>query len=150
MPSNIFGQDIKLDESWQACVSASGELILTEDGPETGVQDIMLKLYTYLGSLWYDTEEGSTVLDWIKDENTEANRMAFVAEVRRTLRTDPRVAIGTEECTIESWDVSGIQAVVSWEFINENHKYNLVIHVDAETSKINMVVQDANPDTASL
>ncbi len=150
MPSNLFGQDIKLDADWQACVSASGELILTEDGPETGVQDIMLKLYTYLGTLWYDTDEGSTILDWIKDENTEANRMAFVAEVRRTLRTDPRVVMGTEECTVESWNVEGIKVVTAWEFINEDHKYNLVIHVNAVTSKIKMVVGDVNPDSASL
>jgi hypothetical protein len=41
--TNIFAQDIALDASGQAKVAANGELILTT-GPETGVQDIRLRL----------------------------------------------------------------------------------------------------------
>ena len=51
--SDIWGQDIALDASGQARVAANGELVLTE-GVETGVQDVRIRLSTYLGTLFYD------------------------------------------------------------------------------------------------
>ena len=43
--TDLWGQDIALDDSGQARVAANGELLLT-DGVETGVQDIRLRLFT--------------------------------------------------------------------------------------------------------
>lgn len=61
---DLWGQDIALDESGQAKIAASGELILT-DGLETGLQDIRLRLFTRLGTLFYDEDFGSLLHDWI-------------------------------------------------------------------------------------
>lgn len=147
---DTFGQDISLNWStMQPRVAANGELILT-DGPATGVQDIVLALKTYLGSLFYDVEHGSTLPDWIKAENTEAARLSFEAEVRRVLRSDPRMVVGSEACTVETWTPEGITARASFAFIGEDHARNLVLSLDAATSKINMVVEDADPDPACL
>lgn len=42
--TDLWGQDISLDESGQARVVANGELVLTQ-GVETGVQDIKFRLF---------------------------------------------------------------------------------------------------------
>lgn len=139
--NDIFGQDIKLDESGQALVAANGELLLT-DGEETGSQDIRLRLFTPLGNLFYDKEFGSKIHEWIREENTEERRLAFCTEAARRIRLDPRVKSGTTSCEILAWDEQGITARVSWEFITENHVYNLVIQVGAD---MEMVISDVNP-----
>lgn len=138
---DIFGEDIKLDEHGQAMVAANGELILTQ-GPETGSQDIRIRLFTPLGTLFYDQDFGSLIHEWIKDENTQSARMAFCSEVTRRVRLDPRVEYGTEACSILSWDPTGMKASVSWRFINEDHHQNLVIQTN---DKLEMVIKDVNP-----
>ena len=100
---DLWGQDIALDESGQARIAASGELILT-DGVETGLQDIRLRLFTRLGTLFYDDEFGSLVHDWILEESTEATRAAFCSEVVMRVEADPRVALGSVSCSVLLWD----------------------------------------------
>lgn len=141
LQDEIFGQDIKLDGSGQALVAANGELVLTQ-GPETGSQDIRIRLFTPLGTLFYDKEFGSRIHEWIKDENSLSARMAFCAEVTRRIRLDPRVVFGSETCGILAWDHTGIQAGVSWRFIDVDHIFNLVIETN---SNMEMVVKDVNP-----
>jgi len=139
---DIFGQDIKLDDSGGAVVAANGELVLTE-GVATGVQDIGLRLRQPLGALFYDIDFGSLIYQWIKEDNTAANRMAFEAEVERRVQADPRVVVGTATCSVTSWDETGIVARCSWKFIEDDHQYNLVIEVDS--LKMEVVISDVNP-----
>ena len=100
---DLWGRDIALDESGQARIAASGELILT-DGVETGLQDIRLRLFTRLGTLFYDDEFGSLVHDWILEESTEATRAAFCSEVVMRVEADPRVTLGSVSCSVLLWD----------------------------------------------
>lgn len=147
----LFGQDIALDTDMQARVAANGELILM-DGPDTGVQDIWLAIYTYIGTLFYDTGFGGRIPDWFKEENTTANRLGFMAEVKRILRTDPRVQQGTERCTITTWDNIGITAEATWQWIGDDHPYNIVFRATAEdaTLQLKQVLADVCPDTSTL
>jgi phage baseplate assembly protein W len=138
----IYGQDIKLDENMQALVAANGELLLT-DGPETGSQDIKLRLFTPLHELFYDKDFGSLLHQWIQEENTLTTRMAFEAEVLRRVRIDSRVVVGSESCTILAWDNQGIKASVSWQFIDTTHPFNLVLEVGTDKE---MVIKDVNPN----
>ena len=141
LQDDIFGQDIRMNDTGQAVVAANGELVLSS-GPGTGCQDIRIRLFTPLGTLFYDHEFGSLLHEWVKDENTLSSRMAFCAEVARRVRQDPRVKFGSESCVIRSWDETGIRAGVSWKFINETHIYNLVIQVGND---MEMVIKDVNP-----
>ncbi len=127
----------------QAVVAANGELCLT-DGVETGCQDIKLRLFTPLGGLFYDREFGSKIHLWIKDENFLSARLAFCGEVVRRLRMDPRVIVGSESCSIRTWDSTGISADVSWRFIDVDHVLNLVIEMG--TDNMEMVIKDVNTD----
>lgn len=139
---DIFGQDIKVDDAGQALVTANGELLLTV-GVETGVQDIKLRLGASPDGLFYDQGFISLVYEWIKEESTAANRMAFEAEVERRIQADPRVVIGTAQCRVTTWDERSLVATAQWEFIGEDHPYNLVISVDG--LKNEMVIKDVNP-----
>ena len=65
--NELWGQDIALDDNGQARVAANGELVLT-DGVETGVQDIKLRLFTRLGSLFYDLDFGSLIAQGLPAE----------------------------------------------------------------------------------
>ena len=139
---DLFGQDIKVDPTGQALVAANGELLLTE-GVETGVQDIRLRLGTPLEELFYDIEFGALVHEWFRDENTPGNRAGFEAEVEQRIEADPRVVLGTVSCKVASFNETGFTAHAEWEFIGEDHPFNLVISY--ASNKKEMVIRDVNP-----
>lgn len=139
---DIFGQDIKLGKDGQALVAANGELILTE-GVETGLQDLRLRLGTPLGELFYDIDFGSLIHEWYLDENNLSRRMGFENEVEERMEADPRVVLGSVACSVVSYNEQGFTATVAFEFIGEDHPFNLVITVDS--NKKEMVIADVNP-----
>lgn len=144
---DLWGQDIALDAAGQAKIAASGELILT-DGVETGLQDIRLRLFTRLGTLFYDDEFGSLVHDWILEESTEATRAAFCSEVVMRVEADPRVELGSVSCSVLLWDERRLTAWVRWTFIGEDHPLNLVLQIDKSTQTA--VIQDVHISEALL
>lgn len=144
---DLWGQDIALDDDGQVRISASGELILT-DGVETGLQDIRLRLFTRLGTLFYDEYFGSLVHDWILEESTDANRAAFCSEVVMRVEADPRVELGSVSCSILRWDERQLAARVRWTFIGEDHPLNLVLQIDKSTQTA--VIQDVHISEALL
>jgi hypothetical protein len=145
--TDLWGQDIALSGDGQALVAANGELVLT-DGPQTGEQDIRLRLFTRLGSLFYDTEFGSLIHDWILEESTEENRAAFCAEVLMRVEADPRVVPYSVTTSILKWDEKDLIAAVSWRFIGLDQPFNLVLQLNKSTKEL--VVHDANPDADSF
>ena len=145
--TDLWGQDIALDDSGQARVAANGEIILTE-GVETGVQDIRLRIFTRLGSLFYDEGFGSLIHDWILEDSTVATRAAFESEVIMRVEEDPRVVVGSVSCTVTRWTERLIEARASWRFIDEDTPLNLVLQVNKLTME--MVIEDAEPRTDSF
>lgn len=145
--TNYWGQDIVIAIDGQAKIAANGELILT-DGVDTGVQDIMLRLFTRLGSLFYDREFGSLIHDWILEESTTANRAALCAEIAMRVEADPRVVLGTVRCSVLKWDEMSIVLLCQWHFIDEDHPLNLVMQADKLTRQ--WIVADVNPTIEAL
>lgn len=146
-PTDLWGQDIALDEQGQALVAASGDLVLT-DGPQTGEQDIRLRLFTRLGSLFYDTDFGSLIFDWVLEESTEESRAAFCAEVVMRVERDPRVVPYSVTAAILTWDDTQLVCSVRWNFIAVDQPFNLVMQIDKATKEL--IVKDANPDPDSF
>lgn len=145
--TELWGQDIALDATGQAKVAANGELILTT-GVETGVQDIVLRIFTRLGGLFYDTSFGSLIHDWILEESTAANRAALESEIIMRVELDPRVVVGSVRCTVTHWDETSVTARVFWRFITEDSPLNLVLQINKKTME--MVIQDVQPRTDSF
>lgn len=140
-PRELFGQDIALTEDCQVKVAASGELILT-DGVDTANQDIRLRLFTPLGTLFYDTDFGSLVMQFIRDESSELTRAALCAEVARRIEEDAAVAPGTADCAVAAWDEAGVTLKATYRLIDEDHPYNLILSLNRQTGE--MVVKDVN------
>lgn len=145
--TDLWGQDIALDTSGQARVAANGELVLTH-GVETGVQDIVLRIFTRLGGLFYDTSFGSLIHDWIQEESTAANRAAFESEIIMRVEEDPRVVVGSVRCSVPRWDETSITAHVFWRFIDEDTPLNLVLQFNKPTMEL--VVEDVQPRNDSF
>ena len=139
MREEIYGQDILLDDNMQAPLAATGEAV-TSDGVQTVLQDIKLRLFTPLGSLFYDKAFGSRIIEFVKDENTMGNRLSLVAEIKSRIGMEPRVVPGKTQCKIISWDHAGVVCEASFELIDETHPFNLVI----ENSGMEMVIKDVN------
>lgn len=118
-----------MGEDFQAKVAANGELILTE-GVDTGLQDILLRLFTRLGTLFYDNEFGSLIPDWFYEESTPATRAGFLAEITRRVELDPRVVLGSVKAKLLKWDEKSIAVEVFWRFIDEDQPLNLVLQYD--------------------
>lgn len=133
--TDLWGQDIALDVNGQAKVAANGELILT-DGVDTGVQDILLRLYIRLGTLFYDSEFGSLIPDWFYEESTPYSRQAFLDEVQRRVELDPRVVLGTVKTKLLKWDEKSIDVDVFWRFIEIDHPFNLVLQYDKSVRQL--------------
>jgi phage baseplate assembly protein W len=138
---DIFGSDIKLDKNLNAVVAANGELVLTS-GPETAVQNIIIRLATPLGSLFYDPEFGSLLHEYFHEENTETNRMALESELEERIDESNQVKEGTVEVNIISWDERGINVSCNFELIDEDHTYNLVF--DWINEKKEMLIKDVS------
>ena len=133
--TDLWGQDIALDENDQARVAANGELVLTE-GVETGVQDIKLRLVTRLGGLFYDLDFGSLIPDWIYEDSTEISRAAFLAEVTMRVEEDPRVVVGSVRASVLNWTEKLLAVSVEWRFIDVDHPLNLVLQVDKSVREL--------------
>ena len=146
--TDLWGQDIALDDAGQARVAANGELVLT-DGVETGVQDIKLRLFTRLGSLFYDLDFGSLISDWFYEDSTATTRAAFLAEVTMRVEADPRVVVGSVKSRLLAWDERSIAVAVEWRFIDEDQPLNLVLQLDKSVREL--VIRDgrfSDPEAA--
>ena len=139
--TDLWGQDIALDDSGQAKVAANGELVLTS-GVETGVQDIKLRLFTRLGALFYDLDFGSLISDWFYEDSTATTRAAFLAEVTMRVEEDPRVVVGSVKSSYLAWDKKSLTVAVEWRFINEDQPLNLVLQADKSVREL--VIKDGN------
>ncbi|WP_027178196.1 hypothetical protein [Maridesulfovibrio bastinii] len=140
---SVFSDDIALAfEGLVPRVAANGELILSSD-VDTGLQDVLLRLSTPLGTLFYDTNFGSLLHEWIKEENSLSARIAFEAEVVKRLQDDPLIVPTSPTCNVVSWNEAGITAQAQWQFIDINHCYNLVFSVGG-LNDIVLVVRDVS------
>ena len=127
--SDLWGQDIALGTDGQAKVAANGELVLT-DGVDTGMQDIALRLFTYLGTLFYDLDFGSLLPDWYYEDSTPLTRSTLLSEITGRIESDPRVVVGSVKCKLLSWDEKRVDIQAFWRFIDEDQPFNLVLQLD--------------------
>lgn len=83
-----YGTDVRLDADGDVAVTPTGALAQI-DGPALVAQDIAEEAATPLGSLPWDPQAGSNLLQWL---NSPWPRDAEVlAELRRLAAKDPRV-----------------------------------------------------------
>lgn len=140
--SELWGQDIALYGDNGPKVAANGEFVLT-NGAETPLQDIKLRLFTRLGTLFYDKEYGSLIHDFLFEENTAQNRAALLSEIIMRIEKDPRVELGKISAKILSWNEKGVTVSVSFVLIGEDTETNLLLRGDSYSKTL--VIEGINP-----
>jgi len=142
-PADIFGQEILLDRSRIRVVAANGELVFC-DGLAAAVQDIKLRVFTYLHGLFYDYDFGSLIPDWIHEENTKSSRLGLAAEVKRRIEMDSRVLAGTVTAKILAWDELGIKIDAAWRFWDTPEPQNMTITLERPGGR--RLLEDITPN----
>jgi hypothetical protein len=99
----------------------------------------MIRLSTYLGSLFYDTEYGSYLLDYILDEDTEETRLAICDEIIRRTEEDPRVKAGSPTARIAAWTLGTITIEAGFELMDMESRFNLVLSLDKRLKEITLI-----------
>ncbi|MGE4497143.1 MAG: baseplate assembly protein [Deferribacterales bacterium] len=131
----IYGTDIKITPDMEISTSANGEIMLVDE-TDTVEQDIFLRLSTYYGSLFYDSEYGSYLYDFIKEEDSEDTRFALLDETERRTEADPRVVLGSVEASVLSWDLETIKISVSFRLIDTDNIFNLILALDKKSDSM--------------
>ena len=139
--NDIFGSDILLDEDRLPIVAANGEMVWC-DGITAAVQDIKLRVFTYLEGLFYDREFGSTIPDYIHEESTKSNRLSLNAEVQRRIQMDSRVLTGSVKSKILKWDELSIMIEATWVFWDTEEPQNMTITLNRPAK--DRVIEDIN------
>lgn len=141
----LFGADIAVGNDMQALVAANGELILCE-GCGCAVQNVALRLYVLLGSLFYDIDYGSLVLLWIREENTRSSQEALCVEIEARVNIDPHISPGSATCRVESWNPEGVELALSFTLVEQGHPDHLVLRLGEDNGSLALeIAQHANP-----
>lgn len=145
-PISLFGADIAVGNSFQASVAANGELVLVS-GCDCAVQMVALGLFVYLGSLFYDISEGSTLLDWVREESTRTTRDGLCAEVERRVNVDPHVMPGTGVCKVLAWNHEGVDLDLRFTLIEQPHPDCLILKLgENDNGELTLeIISHANP-----
>jgi phage baseplate assembly protein W len=118
--------------------AANGEALLVHEA-DTVVQDIMIRLSTYRGTLFYNQDYGSYLMDYILDEDTEDTRLAICDEIVRRVEEEPRVKIGSVTAKIVAWNIGSITAELSFALAGTESTYNLVLSIDKKLQGIRLL-----------
>ncbi|OHD14401.1 MAG: hypothetical protein A2Z98_12620 [Spirochaetes bacterium GWB1_27_13] len=122
----ILGSDIKIDfETTEIPFSFNG--LDTVENEECALQDIIIRLLTPKGSLFYDEYFGSRLHEFIQEAKTRINILDFEIEIKETIKQDPRVDKESIEIETSDDEDDSLVAKVSFSFIKKKTKYNLVI-----------------------
>lgn len=133
----IYGTDL-LYKNGEMNFAANGEALLVHEA-DTVVQDIMIRLSTYRGTLFYNQDYGSYLMDYILDEDTEDTRLAICDEIVRRVEEEPRVKIGSVTAKIVAWNIGSITAELSFALAGTESTYNLVLSIDKKLQGIRLL-----------
>lgn len=128
---SIYGTDLAFVND-ELQIVANGE-VMQVTGPDTVIQDILLRLATPYGSLFYDPDYGSYVYQFVKEEDSDGTRFALCDEAARRVEEDPRVAAGSPQAEVAAWTVDSITLKLSFTLRELDSVFNLVLAIDKTT-----------------
>lgn len=96
-------EDIRLDEDWQLTRAADGDAPVVE-GLEEFLQEIRLESMTQEGDLFYDSEYGWSLLDFIQRDDSELTRLEIQDRIRRKMARHLEVDVSSLRIETEFWE----------------------------------------------
>lgn len=120
--------DIKLDESWQLTQAANGD-VPTAYGFDCIMQDISLEAVSQEGELFYDSDWGWSLIDFIQSEDDDLVEL----EIRDRIKTklSNRDIINQESINVEvKFSEDNIIVTVSFQFVDNDNTYTVSVNLD--------------------
>lgn len=105
--------DIKLDDEWQLTPAASGDAPLTDD-VEGLLQTIRTESITQEEELFYDTDFGWSLLDFIHAQETDLAKIEIESRIKRKLAKYDEIVSDTVEIQ-QAWERGVLYITVSFE-----------------------------------
>jgi phage baseplate assembly protein W len=134
---SIYGTDLKIITG-ELQIAANGEALLVDD-VDTVIQDIVLRLGTPYGTLFYDRTYGSYVMDFVKEEDSADTRFALCDEIARRVEADPRVITGSPTAEIATWTANSVTVMLSFSLRTVDTPFNLVLAIDKKTGEMQLI-----------
>ena len=125
--ANNYGVDLRLDDNWQLPTQTNGDMLLVSDR-ECLLQDIRLEALTQAGDLFYDTDYGWSLLDFIQRPVDELLELEL--EQRIITKLSRRPYIDVKSIIIDSiWAKDTIQVNTCFALIDGSETFNLALSV---------------------
>lgn len=113
--------DIKLNDHWQLTPAASGDIPLTDD-LEGLLQTIRTESITQEGELFYDTDFGWSLLDFLHAQESDLVKIEIDSRIKKKLAKYEEIIAGTVEIH-QVWSSDTLNITVTFKLIDETeHK----------------------------
>ncbi len=126
--------DIKLNDSWQLTPAASGDTPLTDD-LEGLLQTIRTEAITQEGELFYDTDFGWSLLDFLHAQESDLVKIEIDSRIKKKLTKYEEIVSGTVEVR-QAWGSDVLDIAVTFKLTDgTEHKVETSlnrIEVDVE------------------
>lgn len=126
--------DIKLTESWQLTQATNGDAPIIAD-VECLIQDIKLEALTQEGELFYDSDYGWSLLDFIQSDDDDLIRLEIKERVKSKLERRSEIDIESVQTGIQ-FEEDSLRLKVSFRLSNGGQDYS----IDIELSRVNVEV----------
>ena len=120
--------DIRLDGSWQLTQAADGDAPLCS-GLDCLYQNIVLEAITQPGDLFYDTEFGWGLYDFLQSEDSELVRLEIVQRVKSKLEKREVILPGSVSVQID-YTEDTFRLRCGFRFTDEDTGRNLSVTID--------------------
>ncbi len=105
--------DIKLNDEWQLTPAASGDAPVT-DNVEGLLQTIRTESITQEGELFYDTDFGWSLLDFVHAQETDLAKIEIESRIKKKLAKYDEIVPDTVEVQ-QAWENSVLYIAVSFK-----------------------------------
>lgn len=89
----------------------------------------------YLGTLFYNVDEGSKVWDWVREDSTPTTRAALCVEIETRVNSDPHVETGTARASVLRWDHQSVDINLTLTLIDQDHPENLQLRLGQDNDE---------------
>lgn len=101
--AGLHDTDVKLSEAWQLTQAANGDAPICSD-LDCFVQDIRLEAITQPGELFYDSDWGWGLLEFLQSEDEELTRLEITERVKEKLGRREEITPGSIDIQIRLLD----------------------------------------------
>lgn len=126
--AGLNATDIRLDDSWQLTQSANGDAP-TASGFECVLQDIRLEALSQEGELFYDTDWGWSLIDFIQSENDELTELEIKERIKSKMENRSIINPESINSKVDFGD-DKIQILVTFQFTSDSTTYSISVSLD--------------------